>query len=190
MEPLENKVMMSSLVWVIMFSILMTFSIISNVFYIFSFIHTKRKPTVIHLLIFFFFIINLLEYLSLVLDWSSSWSPETQGPSASLCSLFMFLTQVTAVLRSSTALMLVYFIYFPFTRSLSDSKSPTTTYIILPTPSTQPHGRCTLYNQSEDDTTYRPSRQQTNHTPSSPSPSRLPRHSSTLFSITCPFFRS
>merc|ERR1712032_680014 len=110
---------MSSLVWVIMFSILMTFSIISNVFYIFSFIHTKRKPTVIHLLIFFFFIINLLEYLSLVLDWSSSWSPETREPSASLCSLFMFLTQVTAILRSSTALMLVYFIYFPITRSLT-----------------------------------------------------------------------
>ena len=36
------QVVMSSMVWVIMFSILMTFSIISNVFYIFSFIHTKR----------------------------------------------------------------------------------------------------------------------------------------------------
>ena len=72
----------------------------------------------------------------------------------------------------------------------NDSKSPTTTYITLPTPSTQPHRRCTLYNQSEDDTTYHPSRQQTNHTPSSSSTSRLPRHPNTLSSITCPFFRS
>merc|ERR1719331_3153699 len=108
----------------------MTFSIISNVFYIFSFIHTKRKPTVIHLLIFFFFI-NLLESLSLVLDWSSSWSPETQGPSVSLCSLFMFLTQVTAILRSSTALMLVYFIYFPITKSLTTLSLVLRTSIIL-----------------------------------------------------------
>ena len=85
----------------------------------------------IHLLIFFFFIINLLEYLSLVLDWSSSWSTETRGPSASLCSLFMFLTQVTAILRSSTALMLVYFIYFPITRSLTTLSLVLRTSILL-----------------------------------------------------------
>jgi len=125
-------VMMSSLVWIIMFSILMTFSIISNVFYIFSFIYTKRKLTVIHLLIFFFFVINLLEYLSLVLDWSSSsLTPESPGLSSSLCSLFMFLTQFTAVLRSSTALMLVYFIYHPMARSVSTISLVLRTSIIL-----------------------------------------------------------
>ena len=47
------QVMMSSLVWVIMFSILMTFSIISNVFYIFSFIHTKRYKIFTHSIICF-----------------------------------------------------------------------------------------------------------------------------------------
>ena len=47
------QVMMSSLVWVIMFSILMTFSIISNVFYIFSFIHTQRYKIFTHSIICF-----------------------------------------------------------------------------------------------------------------------------------------
>ena len=72
----------------------------------------------------------------------------------------------------------------------NDSKSSTTTYITLPTLSTQPCRRCTLYTQSEDDTSYHPSRQQTNHTPPSSSLPRLPRHPNPLSSITCPFFRS
>jgi len=131
MEPVESKVVMSSLVWVIMFSTLMTFSIIANAFYISSFFSSNRKPTVIHLLIFFFFLINLIEYLSLVLDWSNSSNSSTSGRSASLCSMFMFLTQFTAILHSSTTLMLVYFIYFPVTRSLSTTTLILRTSLVL-----------------------------------------------------------
>ena len=97
-----------------------------------------------------------------------------------------YFIKITYSKNKGTNYNLVYF----YRAEGNDSKSPTTTYNTLPTPSTQPHRRCTLNTQSEDDTSYHPSRQQTNHTPSSSSPTRLPRHPNLLSSITCPFFRS
>ena len=72
----------------------------------------------------------------------------------------------------------------------NDSKSLTTTYNTLPTLSTQPNEHCTTNNQPDEDNTYHPSRQQTNHSPNSASSTRLPRHRIPMSSITCPFFSS
>ena len=61
------------------------------------------------MLMIFFFVTNLLEYLSLVWDWCSSSFTTT----AITCSLYMFITQYTCFVNTALVLLLVYFVYYP-----------------------------------------------------------------------------
>merc|ERR1712107_827816 len=65
----QQERMMSSTVWIVLFSLLMIFSIVANLFYIMSLILSKRIVTMTHILLSFFFMINVVEYVTLILDW-------------------------------------------------------------------------------------------------------------------------
>ena len=58
-----------------------------------------RRPSLAHLLLCFFFLTNLAEYLSLVLDWAPA-------PAPASCALYLFTSQFTATLHSTTVLLL------------------------------------------------------------------------------------
>lgn len=60
-----------------------------------------------HILISFFFLINLLEYVTLVMDWSA---PDNDNL---WCSWYMFSSQTTSILSTLTIIMMLYFIYNP-----------------------------------------------------------------------------
>ena len=60
-----------------------------------------RRPSLPHVLLCFFFLTNLAEYLSLVLDWSPA-----PAPAPASCALYLFTSQLTATLHSATVLLL------------------------------------------------------------------------------------
>lgn len=108
MDPADDENPMSSLVWIVMFSLLIAISIISNVFYITMIFYSRRKPSPAHIVICFFFLNNLVEYLVLVMDWFS-----VMNTSTPMCIIQMFLTQYTATTHSASILLLVYHVYNP-----------------------------------------------------------------------------
>ena len=57
----------------------------------------------------FFFLTNILEYLSLVWDWCSSSVTTTNIT----CSLYQFITQYTSFVNTAIILLVVYFVYYP-----------------------------------------------------------------------------
>ena len=67
----------------------------------------QRSPTVTHILVCFFFLTNIVEYLVLVLDWSHT----SLVSSPPMCALYQFLTQFTSLLPTITIVLMVYFIY-------------------------------------------------------------------------------
>merc|ERR1712107_699341 len=101
----QQERMMSSTVWIVLFSLLMIFSIVANLFYIVSLILSKRVVTMTHILLSFFFMINVVEYVTLILDWRHAEHTDTM-----LCSWYMFSSHVTLL---STTLTILYFIYYP-----------------------------------------------------------------------------
>ena len=61
-----------------------------------------------HILISFFFLINLLEYVTLVMDWS--FSPDDDNM---MCPWYMFSTHTTNILNTLAILLMLYFVYNP-----------------------------------------------------------------------------
>merc|ERR1712240_876102 len=70
--PEDSSSTASSLVWIILFSILVFTSVIINTMFFVAVILASRRSTT-HILIILFFLINLLEYG--LLFWSSLWAP-------------------------------------------------------------------------------------------------------------------
>ena len=94
----------SSLIWVILFSILMLLSILSNVMYIVSM--TKKSVTTTHIIISIFFIINLIDYSLLVFEFSLGSENQFTYPELS-CSIFQFLQQLCPLATAVTLVFLV-----------------------------------------------------------------------------------
>jgi len=61
-----------------------------------------------HILLSFFFMINVVEYVTLILDWRHAEHTDTM-----LCSWYMFSSHVTLFSTTLTILAMVYFIYNP-----------------------------------------------------------------------------
>jgi len=94
----------SNMVWIILFSLVIFISILSNSLYIFS--NLKRR-CLTHTLLSVFFLINLLDYVLLVLEFSFDQSGQFSY-SDSLCSLYQLLVEASPLLTAATLIFLVY----------------------------------------------------------------------------------
>ena len=101
---------LSSLIWIVLFWILMLLSMVTNTVYVTTVFTCKRKLTTSHLLLCFFFLINLVDYGLLIFEFSLG--PGSQYPySDGSCSFYQFLLQGSPLLSSGTLLLLVYQAY-------------------------------------------------------------------------------
>jgi len=94
----------SSMIWVILFSILMVLSILSNTMYIVSL--SCREVTSTHIIIALFFIINLVDYILMLFEFSLG--PDSHFPySGGSCSLYQYMLQLTPLLTAAALLILI-----------------------------------------------------------------------------------
>ena len=94
----------SSMIWVILFSILMLVSILSNTIYILT-LRTKSVTTT-HIIIITFFIINLFDYCLMMFEFSLG-SDNHFPYSDRSCTLYQLLNQISPLLTAVSLLYLV-----------------------------------------------------------------------------------
>merc|ERR1712142_999382 len=92
------------MVWIILFSLVIFISILSNSLYILS---SSSSRSLTHTLLSLLFLINLLDYFLLILEFSFDQSGQFSY-SECLCSLFQFLQQASPLLTSAILLYLIY----------------------------------------------------------------------------------
>ena len=99
----------SSLIWLVLFSGMIVLSLLVN-FLLFSALVCSRKLNRTHLFLFLLFIINLVEYVLLVFEFSLG--PDSHYPySEASCSLYQVLLQGNPLLRSGVLILFVYQAY-------------------------------------------------------------------------------
>ena len=94
----------SSIIWVILFSILIILSILSNTVYIVSL--SNKSITTTHILISCFFIVNLLDYSLMIFEFSLGSENQFTYPEFS-CSFYQFFLQLTPLITSTLLLLLI-----------------------------------------------------------------------------------
>jgi len=96
----------SSTVWLVLFFLVIFLSVVANSVYVATLL-CRRNLTLTHLILCFFFIINLVDYSLLIFEFSLG--PGSQYPySDGSCSFYQFLLQGSPLLSSGTLLLLVY----------------------------------------------------------------------------------
>jgi len=113
----------SNMVWIILFSLIIFISILSNSLYILS---NLRRRCLTHTLLAIFFLINLLDYVLLILEFSFDQKGQFLY-SEGFCSLYQFLVQTSPLL---TAVTMVYLIYQAWGLNCLSSRSSLSTVII------------------------------------------------------------
>ena len=94
----------SSVIWVILFTLLMILSVLSNTIYIVSL--ATRKVTTTRIIISCFFVINLLDYSLIIFEFSLG--PDNQFSYTDMsCALYQLLLQLSPMLSSAALLLLV-----------------------------------------------------------------------------------
>ena len=94
----------SSVIWVILFSLVMILSVLSNIIYIVSL--ATRKVTTTRIIIGCFFVINLLDYSLIIFEFSLG--PDNQFSYTDMsCALYQVLLQLSPLLSSAALLILV-----------------------------------------------------------------------------------
>ena len=94
----------SSVIWVILFTLVMILSVLSNIIYLVSL--ATRKVTTTRILIACFFVINLLDYSLIIFEFSLG--PDNQFSYTDVsCALYQVLLQLSPLLTSATLLLLV-----------------------------------------------------------------------------------
>ena len=94
----------SSVIWVILFTLLMILSVLSNIIYIVSL--ATRKVTTTRIIITCFFVINLLDYSLIIFEFSLG--PDNQFSYTDMsCALYQVLLQLSPMLSSGALLLLV-----------------------------------------------------------------------------------
>ena len=102
----------SSIIWVILFSLVIIMSVISNTIYILTLILGKHV-SVHHILLISIFLINLLEYC--LLGFEFSLGQDNQFPfTDTSCSIYQFFIQLSPLLSST--FLVIYVISFQDTR--------------------------------------------------------------------------
>ena len=92
------------MVWIILFSLLIIISVLSNSLYI---LYNIRRRCVTHTILSVFFLLNLLDYVLLILEFSSE-HPGQFSHSEAWCSLYQLLLQTSPLLTSITIVFLLY----------------------------------------------------------------------------------
>lgn len=98
------------MVWIVLFCMLMLLSIVTNTVYVVAVLTSKKKLTPIHVLLFAFFLINLLDYCLLIFEFYLGPHSHYQFSDAS-CSFYQFALQGNPLLCTGTLLLLVYQAY-------------------------------------------------------------------------------
>ena len=92
------------MVWIILFSLLIIISVLSNSLYI---LYNIRRRCVTHTILSVFFFLNLLDYVLLIIEFSSE-HPGQFSHSEAWCSLYQLLLQTAPLLTSVTIVFLIY----------------------------------------------------------------------------------
>eukprot|EP00092_Neocalanus_flemingeri_P039993 GFUD01043562.1.p1 GENE.GFUD01043562.1~~GFUD01043562.1.p1 ORF type:complete len:340 (+),score=92.88 GFUD01043562.1:52-1071(+) len=96
----------SSTVWLVLFFLVISLSMVVNTVYVATLV-CRRNLTLTHLILCFFFLINLVDYGLLMFEFSLG--PSNQYPySDGSCSFYQFLLQGNPLLSAGTILLLVY----------------------------------------------------------------------------------
>jgi hypothetical protein len=99
----------SSLIWLVLFSGVIVLSLLINIIF-FSALVCSRKMSKTHLFLFLFFMINLVEYVLLVFEFSLG--PASHFPySEASCSLYQVMLQANPLLRSGVLILFVHQAY-------------------------------------------------------------------------------
>ena len=94
----------SNMVWIILFSLLIFISVLSNSLYI---LYNIRRRCVTHTILSVFFLLNLLDYVLLIIEFSSE-QPGQFSHSEAWCPLHQLLLQTAPLLTSVTIVFLIY----------------------------------------------------------------------------------
>merc|ERR1711874_824280 len=94
----------SNMVWIILFSLLIFISVLSNSLYI---LYNIRRRCVTHTFLSVFFLLSLLDYVLLIIEFSSE-HPGQFSHSEAWCSLYQLLLQTAPLLTSVTIVFLIY----------------------------------------------------------------------------------
>ena len=86
----------SNMVWIILFSLLIFISVLSNSLYI---LYNIRRRCVTHTILSVFFLLNLLDYVLLIIEFSSE-HPGQFSHSEAWCPLYQLLLQTVPLLTS------------------------------------------------------------------------------------------
>lgn len=91
-ESVQEQEKMSGLVWILLFSILIGLSLITNSLYIVAVAANPRKRTVPHILVCLFFLVNLVDYGLLIFEFTLGLSHQYPY-SESSCHLYEYLLE-------------------------------------------------------------------------------------------------
>jgi len=103
-ESADSSDSESNMVWIILFSLLIFISVLSNSLYI---LYNIRRRCLTHTILSVFFLLNLLDYVLLIIEFSSEHSGQFSHSEA-WCSLYQLLLQASPLLTSLTLIYLVY----------------------------------------------------------------------------------
>ena len=96
----------SSLIWLVLFSGMILLSLLVNILF-FSALVCSRKLSKTHLFLILFFLINLVEYVLIVFEFSLGSASHFPYSEAS-CSLYQVLLQGNPLLRSGVLILFVH----------------------------------------------------------------------------------
>eukprot|EP00092_Neocalanus_flemingeri_P032636 GFUD01035499.1.p1 GENE.GFUD01035499.1~~GFUD01035499.1.p1 ORF type:complete len:340 (-),score=89.83 GFUD01035499.1:417-1436(-) len=112
----------SSTVWLVLFFLVIFLSVVVNTVYVATLL-CRRNLTLTHLILCFFFFINLVDYGLLMFEFSLS--PSNQFPySEGSCSFYQFLLQGSPLFSSGTLLLLVYLAYSSLSQPSQSTSLP------------------------------------------------------------------
>jgi len=100
----------SSAVWIVLFAIVISVSIIVNTAYVATLL-CRRNITIVHLTLVFFFLVNLVDYGLLIFEFYGD--PATKYPYTELsCVFYQSILHSCSLLRSGALVMLVFQAFF------------------------------------------------------------------------------
>ena len=103
-ESADSSDSESNMVWIILFSLLIFISVLSNSLYI---LYNIRRRCVTQTILSVFFLLNLLDYVLLIIEFSSE-HPGQFSHSEAWCPLYQLLLQTAPLLTSVLIVFLIY----------------------------------------------------------------------------------
>jgi len=118
-SPLSSsgQAQLSSMVWIVLFCVLMVLSMLTNTLYVIAVFTSNRTSTILHTLLCTFFLINLLDYCLLLFEFSLG--PVASYPfSDASCAFYQFVLLASPQLCAGTLLLFIHHAYSVATDSV------------------------------------------------------------------------